>query len=114
MWTDEQLEKYNEQGFLFQPGLLSQQQIDDLQASTADLMNEKDNPEEVHIVREKGGPVRTVFWPLQIERGRGTRQANSWQRRLHFSQQAELQGIFRGQRVDVASRLRLLAIRRGG
>ncbi|HCR19568.1 MAG TPA: hypothetical protein DIU35_18980, partial [Candidatus Latescibacteria bacterium] len=61
MWTDEQLEKYNEQGFLFQPGLLSQQQIDDLQASAADLMNEKDNPEEVHIVREKGGPVRTVF-----------------------------------------------------
>tara|TARA_B100001123_G_scaffold365348_1_gene424274 strand:+ start:1380 stop:2153 length:774 start_codon:yes stop_codon:yes gene_type:complete len=61
MWTDEQLETYNEQGFLFQPGLLSQQQIDDLQASAADLMNEKDNPEEVHIVREKGGPVRTVF-----------------------------------------------------
>lgn len=61
MWTEKQLATYKEQGFLFQPGLLSRQQIDELQASAADLMGEKDNPEEVHIVREKSGPVRTVF-----------------------------------------------------
>jgi ectoine hydroxylase len=61
MWTDTQLQTYREQGFLFQPGLLSPQQIDELRASTADLVNEKNNPEEVHIVREKSGPVRTVF-----------------------------------------------------
>ena len=61
MWTEAQLDSYREQGFLIQRGLLSPQQVEALRAASADLMGERDNPEEVHVVREKSGPVRSVF-----------------------------------------------------
>ena len=61
MWTDQQLEQYREQGFLFQRDLLSRSEIDELCASAEVMMRDQDNPPEVEVVREKSGPVRTVF-----------------------------------------------------
>ena len=96
MWTEKQLATYKEQGFLFQPGLLSRQQIDDLQASAADLMGEKDNPEEVHIVREKERPGahgilyassrRALAKHLQVGGGRRAGETDLRPGCLHLSQ----------------------------
>jgi len=61
MWTDEQLATYHEQGFLIQRGLLSGKQLDELRAGAVDLMRSDNNPPEVEVVREKSGPVRSVF-----------------------------------------------------
>ena len=62
MWTEEQLATYREQGFLVQRGLIPQGQIEEVRAGADELMAEQaDNPPEVHVVREKSGPVRSVF-----------------------------------------------------
>ena len=61
MWNDAQLATYHEQGFLIQRGLLSEAQVDELRAGAVDLMTAEANPPEVEVVREKSGPVRSVF-----------------------------------------------------
>ncbi len=61
MWTDKQLEQYRDQGYLFERGLLSRAEIDALCASAEVMMRDQGNPPEVEVVREKSGPVRTVF-----------------------------------------------------
>ena len=61
MWNDKQLATYREQGFLMQRGLLSGEQIDELRNAAIDLMEGKIAPPEVELVREKSGPVRSVF-----------------------------------------------------
>ena len=73
MWTDKQLVDYRNNGFFFQPGLLSQKQVEHLRAASEDLVQQKSTPpEEVEIVREKSGAVRTVFcMHRQVEPFRG-------------------------------------------
>ena len=62
MWSEEQLATYREQGFLVQRGLIPRGQIEEVRAGADELMAEQaDNPPEVHVVREKSGPVRSVF-----------------------------------------------------
>ena len=62
MWTKGQLTTYREQGFLVQRGLIPPDQIERLRSAADEMMSEQaDNPPEVHVVREKSGPVRSVF-----------------------------------------------------
>ncbi|MCE2450659.1 MAG: phytanoyl-CoA dioxygenase family protein, partial [Candidatus Latescibacteria bacterium] len=62
MWSEKQLATYREQGFLVQRGLIPPDQIERLRSAADAMMSEQaDNPPEVHVVREKSGPVRSVF-----------------------------------------------------
>ena len=62
MWSEKQLATYREQGFLVQRGLIPPDQIERLRSAADEMMSEQaDNPPEVHVVREKSGPVRSVF-----------------------------------------------------
>ena len=85
------------------------------------MMSEQaDNPPEVHVVREKSGPVRSVFcMHRNVQPFRelcrsvpiaGPVKQIFGERRLHLPQQAELQGVIRGHRVALAPGLRLLAL----
>jgi len=69
MWTEQQLAEYHERGFLAQPGLLSADELAELQQTSADMVAryEKhtelagDDDNEVHFVRETSGAVRSIF-----------------------------------------------------
>ena len=62
MWTERQLATYREDGFLVQRGVIPPDRIEELRAAADAVMAEDAvNPPEVHVVREKSGPVRSVF-----------------------------------------------------
>lgn len=62
MWNEKQLTTYHEQGYLIQRGLLPQHQVNEVREAADYVMSEQDNvPPHVHVVREKSGPVRSVF-----------------------------------------------------
>jgi ectoine hydroxylase len=61
MWTDDQFAQFNEQGYLCERGLLSQQEIDELISSTQQAADDEANSSEVHVVRESSGALRTIF-----------------------------------------------------
>ena len=58
-WTDEQLAQYNEQGYLFMPGLLSADEVDALNGDVPLLLKGEDDG--LHRERERGGAVRQVY-----------------------------------------------------
>ena len=60
-WTDAQLQKYHEQGFLFMPGLISSQKVAEMQAAVPLLLNSEEESDGMHREREKGGAVRQVY-----------------------------------------------------
>lgn len=61
MWSAAQLKEYGDQGFLYQPGLFDSEEIADLHATTLALASGVAEMQEVHVVREKSGPVRSMF-----------------------------------------------------
>lgn len=69
MWTDAQLEQYNEQGFLRVPGLLSPREVAELRGISNDYVERYrgegplngDDEKRVHWVKEHAGPVRSIF-----------------------------------------------------
>ena len=70
MWSPQQLEQYREQGFLAQPGLLSQDELLPLQEASSELVARYetlteltgDDPDNgVHYVKEKNGALRSMF-----------------------------------------------------
>ena len=62
MWTEQELAAYREDGFLLQRGVIPPDRIEELRAAADAVMaDDADNPPEVHVVREKSGPVRSVF-----------------------------------------------------
>jgi ectoine hydroxylase len=59
-WTDDQIEQYNDQGFLLLPGLLSDE-VETLNNDVPLLLNGDDEIEGLHRERELGGAIRQVF-----------------------------------------------------
>ena len=58
-WTDEQLARYDEQGYLFMPGLLSSDEVDALNGDVPLLLSGENDG--LHRERERGGAVRQVY-----------------------------------------------------
>ena len=76
MWTDQQLEQYREQGFLFQRDLLSRSEIDELCASAEVMMRDQDNPPEVEVQTD----LKYVYqWAI----GDDVKLDDIWYPRLH-------------------------------
>ncbi|NOY41127.1 MAG: hypothetical protein GXP26_04735 [Planctomycetes bacterium] len=70
MWNSQQLDQYREQGFLAQPGLLTQDELSSLQTAANDLVSRyeemvelvgDDEDNGVHYVKENNGAVRSLF-----------------------------------------------------
>lgn len=60
MWSTQQLNEYQETGFLLMKGLLSSTEVDTLNEQVPALLNGKDD-DGMHRAREKSGAVRSVF-----------------------------------------------------
>ena len=58
MWTQKQLNEYDESGFSFIPGLLTSEETLELNEAVALLMDGKDGEDLMHREREKTGAVR--------------------------------------------------------
>ena len=62
MWTERQHAAYCEDGFLVQRGVIPKDKIPELRlAADSAMAKNAVNPSDVHVVREKSGPVRSLF-----------------------------------------------------
>ena len=61
MWTDQQLQRYQEQGFLFCPGLMNPEEIQRLNEAVPDLLAGRDQDDGMHREYERSGAVRQVY-----------------------------------------------------
>jgi len=60
-WTQLQRDEFDEQGYLFVPGLFSSAEISSLNKSTSELLQGDDELDGMHRERERGGAVRQIY-----------------------------------------------------
>ena len=60
-WTAQQLSEYDKNGYLMVRGLLSDEEVDELNTVTPAVLNGKDEEDGMYRVRERSGACRAVF-----------------------------------------------------
>jgi ectoine hydroxylase len=60
-WTQQQLRQFDEQGFLFSHGLISPQEIAEMNAAIPALLAGDESQDGIHRERERSGAVRQIY-----------------------------------------------------
>ena len=60
-WSDDQLQQYHDQGYLFVKNMLSAQELAAVQAAMPALLEGEDSHDQMHRERERSGALRQVY-----------------------------------------------------
>lgn len=61
MWTQQQLDQYQRDGYLIQRGIITSDEVAAMLEASHELMSGRPTPSDVHTVHETSGAIRTVF-----------------------------------------------------
>ena len=61
VWNESQLGTFNSQGYLFVPGLVSSQELAELNAAIPELLRGDEGTDGMHRERERSGAVRQIY-----------------------------------------------------
>ncbi len=60
-WSEEQLQKFDEQGYLFMPGLFDTEEMKNISKLVPELLSGSEEVDHMHRERERSGAIRQVY-----------------------------------------------------